>query len=450
MSHEFLDLILALAIIITAAKTGGFISTRLKQPSVLGELLAGILLGPTMLDLLHQGSFAHDAHLGESVNMMAEIGVILLMLLAGLELHLGDLLKSGKVSAIAGTMGVFLPLGLGMATAVAFGAEMEVAIFIGLTLSATSVSISAQTLLELGVLRTRVGLAMLGAAVFDDILVILILSITFLLVSGTGGGVMAIVTTLGLMIGYLVVASLFGRFLLPTLTTLINRLPASQGTLAFVLVVTLLYAWAAEVVGGMAAITGAFLVGLFLANLPFKERLEEGIIALAYGFFVPIFFVNIGLQVDLLSLSGAGWIYALVLTAVAVASKVVGAGLGGKWGGLTNRESLQLGIGMVSRGEVGLIVAAFALAEGLITNDVFAIIVFMVIVATLLTPPLLRLSFAPPRKKQKQTVSPSDPSPYTPDTPKSDQEADGVVTNNGNSVDSNGYVNQTKEPLQEE
>lgn len=393
MSHEFLDLILALAIIITAAQIGGFISTRFNQPAVLGELIAGILLGPTMLDLLHIGEFNYDLHLGESIHMMAEIGVILLMLLAGLELHLGDLLESGKVSALAGVLGVALPLGLGMGTAVLFGASTEVAIFIGLTLSATSVSISAQTLLELGVLHSRVGLAMLGAAVFDDVLVILILSLAFLLVGGGAGGGLAILTTLLWMGGYLVGASLIGKFILPPLVIIVNRLPLSQATLAFVMVVTLLYAWAAEVVGGMAAITGAFLVGLFLANLPFKKRLEAGIIALAYGFFVPIFFVNIGLQVDILALSGSEWVYALALTAVAIFSKIIGAGLGGKWGGFTNRESLQLGVGMVSRGEVGLIVAAFALTEKLITNDVFAIIVFMVIVATLVTPPLLRYSF---------------------------------------------------------
>ena len=177
MTHEFLNLILALAIIIVAAKLSGYVSVRLGQPSVLGELLAGILLGPTLLNIFGWPIFHDDHLLSETIIMMAELGVILLMMLAGLELNLEDLARSGKVSAISGTLGVIVPLLMGAGTALLFGAEMDSAIFIGLTLSATSVSISAQTLLELNVLRSRVGLTMLGAAVFDDILVILALSL---------------------------------------------------------------------------------------------------------------------------------------------------------------------------------------------------------------------------------------------------------------------------------
>ena len=151
----------------------------------------------------------------------------------------------------------------------------------------------------------------------------------------------------------------------------------------------------------MASITGAFLVGLFLARLPFKDRIETAVSAIAYGFFVPIFFVNIGLAVNLRAISGSAWWFALTITVIAVASKIIGSGLGARLSGFNNRESLQLGIGMVSRGEVGLIVASFALIEGLILPDNFSIIVFMVIIATILTPPMLRASFAP--EKQLKT-----------------------------------------------
>jgi Kef-type K+ transport system membrane component KefB len=187
MASEFLNFILAIVIVILAAKTGGYISNRLGQPSVLGELLAGLLMGPTVLDLLHSPIFAGAEHLGESITLMAELGVVLLMLLAGLELDLSELLRAGKVSAVAGAAGVIVPLGLGVGVAMLFEAGFAEALFVGLTLSATSVSISAQTLLELNVLRSRVGLALLGAAVFDDILVILILSISLVLVSDAGG-----------------------------------------------------------------------------------------------------------------------------------------------------------------------------------------------------------------------------------------------------------------------
>ena len=393
MATEFLNFILAITIVILAAKTGGYLSNRLGQPSVLGELLAGLLLGPTVFDLLHSPIFAEGGHLGESITLMAELGVIMLMLLAGLELHLSELLGAGRVSAVAGVLGVALPLGLGIGVAMLFGVAFAEALFIGLTLSATSVSISAQTLLELRVLRSRVGLALLGAAVFDDILVILILSISLVLVSGVGGFASIVVTVLQ-MVGYLVGASLVGIFVLPRLITYVSRLNISQGKLAFVLVVCLLYSWAAEVLGGVAAITGAFLVGLFLARTPFKEDVEEGVAAMAYAFFVPIFFVNIGLEVDLAAISGNGWILAIVITVVAVLSKILGSGGGAKLAGFTGLESLQLGIGMVSRGEVGLIVAAFALTEGLISSANFSIVVFMVIIATVLTPPMLRASFA--------------------------------------------------------
>jgi Kef-type K+ transport system membrane component KefB len=205
------------------------------------------------------------------------------------------------------------------------------------------------------------------------------------------------------MVGYLVIASVLGFFVLPRLISVVSRLHISQGKLAFVLVICLLYSWSAEALGGVAAITGAFLVGLFLARTPFKEGIEEGVSAMAYAFFVPIFFVNIGLEVDLLAITGSGWILAVVITIVAVLSKIIGSGGGAKLTGFTNRESLQLGIGMVSRGEVGLIVASFALSESLISSANFSIVVFMVIVATVITPPLLRVSFA---KGEETAVAP--------------------------------------------
>jgi len=221
----------------------------------------------------------------------------------------------------------------------------------------------------------------------------LILSISLVLVSGAGG-LATIAVTLLKMVGYLVGASLFGLFVLPRLISWVSRLNISQGKLAFVLIVCLLFSWAAEVLGGIAAITGAFIVGLFLGRTPFKEGIEEGVSAMAYAFFVPIFFVNIGLEVNLMAITGSGWILAVVITVVAILSKIIGSGAGAKLAGFTNKESLQLGIGMVSRGEVGLIVAAFALSERVISQANFSIVVFMVIVATVVTPPLLRASFA--------------------------------------------------------
>lgn len=391
---EFLILIFAIMVVLAAAKLAGYISVRLGQPSVLGELTAGLILGPTVLNMLHAWPIFAESHLvEESLIHLAEFGVLLLMMLAGLELHLSELLKSSKVASLAGTLGVVVPVLAGFATAVAFGVGRNEAIFIGLALSATSVSISAQTLMELNVLRSRVGLSMLGAAVFDDILVILLLSIASIAVVDTGGGLETIGLTVVRMFGYIIVACLVGALLLPKIAIKVSEMRMNQGMLAFALVTCLFFAWSAEVVGGIAGITGAFIAGLFLARTPFKKEIEQGIVALAYGLFVPIFFVNIGLGVDLRAITGSAWIFAIVLTIVAILSKIIGCGIGGRLGGLNNRESLQLGIGMVSRGEVGLIVAAFAVAQNILSPNGFSITVFMVIVATLVTPPLLRASF---------------------------------------------------------
>lgn len=387
----FLQFVIAIVIIIAAAKIGGYISLKLGQPSVLGELAVGIILGPSVFDMLHWATFT-DKHLGEAIAHLAELGVLLLMFIAGLDLHLSDLAKSGKVSAFAGTLGVLLPLGMGYGLARVFSFDVQPALFTGLILAATSVSISAQTLMELRVLRSRVGIGLLGAAVFDDILVVLGLSIFVALAVGTGGWA-SIVWIAGRMLLYLGISAAIGIVLLPKLSRRIDRLPISQGLMAFVVVVTLFYAWAAEVLGGMAAITGSFLAGLMFARSPLKERIETGISALAYSVFVPVFFVNVGLAANARLLTEESLWLLLAMSGVAIISKVLGSGLGARMAGFTNLEALQLGAGMSSRGEVGLIVASVGIAEGMIDADIFALIVGVVIVTTLLTPVMLRALF---------------------------------------------------------
>ena len=391
----FLQLALALVVIITAAKAAGYLSYRLGQPSVLGELMAGLLIGPSLLDLFHLPFFTSEAHTQDTIAELAELGVLLLMFLAGLDLHLSDLAKSGKVSALAGVLGVVAPLLMGYGLGKLINLDDEGAIFLGLILSATSVSISAQTLMELDVLRTRVGISMLGAAVFDDVLVVLCLSIFLALTGGeAAGGLGGVVLIVLRMAGFLSLATLIGFWLLPTrLSRLMDRLPISQGLMAFVFVTMLFYAWASEALGSMAAITGAFLAGLVFSRSPLKERIHAGMATAAYGIFVPIFFVNIGLIANARELNGDSLLLMLALTVVAVVSKVLGAGLGGRLGGLTNQEALQLGVGMMSRGEVGLIVVTVGVNNGLVGSDLFAEVVGVVILTTLLTPPLLRSLF---------------------------------------------------------
>ncbi len=390
----FLQLAFGLAIIITAAKLGGILSYRIGQPAVLGELMVGILLGPTVFDLLHLPFFS-DPNLAESIHKLAEIGVLLLMFLAGLDLHLPDLLHSSKVAGFAGTLGVIFPLALGTAVGLLFDMNVQSSLFIGLTMAATSVSISAQTLMELKVIRSRVGISLLGAAVFDDILVILGLSIFSALARPeTGGGLGGVLLIVLQMVLYLGIASAFGWWLFPAITRWIHKQPVSQGLVAFAFVTILAYGWLAETTGHMAAITGAFLAGLWLGRTPLKERIDQGISIIAYSIFVPVFFINIGLSANGRELTWESIILLLVLTLVAIIGKVFGAGWGARLGGLTTRELLQLGVGMMSRGEVGLIVAAVGVTEGYLSATIFAAVVGVVIITTILTPILLTVLFS--------------------------------------------------------
>lgn len=397
----FLQLAFLIAVILLAAKTAGYLSVRLGQPSVLGELLVGILLGPSLLDLLHL-PFIEGEYLGETIKELGELGVLLLMFIAGLELHLDELARNTKVSALAGIMGVLAPVVLGAATGLLFGFETEAALFLGLTLGATSVSISAQTLMELKVLRTRVGLGLLGAAVFDDVMIILLLSIFLAVVSGgtSAGGILLILLRMIIFLGASVA---FGLYVLPKMVRATARLPISQGVLSLAMVILLFYGVAAEVVGGMAAITGSFLAGLMFARCEEKERLERGVSALAYGLFVPIFFVSIGLAVNIRELEAGALLLTGAIILVAIASKFFGSGLGARWAGFPWREAWQLGAGMVSRGEVGLIVANVGIGAGLVTGSEFSAIVGMVLATTIVTPPMLRALFAEPKKEIGET-----------------------------------------------
>jgi Kef-type K+ transport system membrane component KefB len=391
---SFLQLALSLTVILLAAKLAGYLATRLGQPSVLGELLVGLLLGPSLFDLTHQFFVTDSRLLGEVINQLGELSVLLLMFLAGLELHLSELKRNARVSALAGALGVSLPLALGWAAGRLFGSSDAAAFCLGLAIAATSVSISAQTLMEMKLLRSQVGLGLLGAAVFDDVLTILLLSVFLAVLSGGQGG-LAILWSFGRILLFLALAAGFGLWLLPRLVRTAANLPISQGLLTLAVVLLLTFALAAELVGGMAAITGAFVAGLMLARTPEKARFESGVHALAYGLFVPIFFVSIGLSIDLRQMTlDAFWLLLVVLVA-AVLGKTLGAGLGARLGGFSRRSALQLGVGMISRGEVSLVVASLGVKYGLLTPAAFSAIVALVLVSTLLTPPLLRAVFPP-------------------------------------------------------
>ena len=408
MTHA-LQVLLLLALVIGAAKMAAAAANRIGQPAVFGEILVGLLLGPTLLDVLGWPLFAgNGAELGALIGDLAEIGVLLLMFVAGLETDLQEMRRVGTVAFWAAFGGVILPFFGGIATAAAFGLPVFwEGVFIGTILTATSVSISAQTLIELGALRTREGSTILGAAVIDDVMGILVLSVV---VAAAGASGEALTDGFDLaQIGWLVVrmtaffvtAIVAGRWFTPLLRW-VSGLGVSQAVLATVLVVAFVYSWAAEYVGAVAAITGSYLAGVLVAQTPFKKAVDEGVHPLTYSMFVPIFFISIGLEANGRDL-GERALFSVVLITVAITTKAIGCGVLARLTGFTTRESVRVGAGMISRGEVGLIVAGYGLRNAIIGRDVFSAAVVMVLVTTMVTPPLLRLTF-PARRRTRAVV----------------------------------------------
>ena len=411
MEKELVTFALALAAFVFAAKMLGYLSVRFNQPVVFGELLAGLLLGPSVLNVLEWGVFAEFKELEVVIEHLAFLGVLFLMFLAGLEVELEAMRRAGKVAVWSGFLGSITPV---LATFLVFTWGFDLtpkqAAFLGLVMGATSVSISAQTLMELGVLRTPVGLGLLGAAVVDDVLIILLLS-AFVAFAGPGGGEVGLAALLWIVVRmalFFIAAWVVGARFIPRLSHWAQRLPISEGLTAFALVVMMLYAWAAEAGGHVAAITGAFLAGLLFARTPYRSRLERNIATMAYSWLVPIFFINIGLQTDLriLATSTSGRWEALTLVLLAVATKVLGCGLGARLGGLNWMDALRLGVGMTSRGEVGLIVATVGIGMNILPPSSLAAVVLMVVVTTLLTPIALRRLYP-------TTANPAQPNPET-------------------------------------
>jgi len=388
----FLELSVVLVVVILGAQLAASLSLRLGQPMVVGMIAAGLVLGPTGLDLLALPVFDHAAASGEVVHTLAELGVMMLMFLAGLETDLPGMRRIGGAAFVSAALGVVVPFVGGWGIATWAGMPPATAMFVGTILTATSVSISAQTLFELGKLRTKEGSTILAAAVIDDVIGILVLSVVVALFA-TGGAPTPVWLVAVKMVAFFVAAFVLAPAVRQAVRFL-ARLRVPESMFGAALAVVLLYGWGAEVGGGVAAITGAYLAGIVLARSELDQPLTERTRAIAYAFFVPIFFVDIGLRADLrAALGGQEVLLGLAIVVVAIVGKVVGAGLGARLAGFRNVEALRVGAGMVSRGEVGLIVAAIGVERGVIGEDVFALMVAMVVITTLVTPGLLRAAF---------------------------------------------------------
>lgn len=432
-----LQLLLLLAAFIVIAKGSGMIFVRLKQPAILGEILAGLILGPTVLNLPGWEFFAAHGAEGHSVfttiHELAEIGVLLLMFIAGMETDLAAMARVGRAALLAAAGGVIGPVvlgigvSLGLAGLIGGNVSLFKAAFIAVILSATSVSITAQTLMELGHLRSKEGTTILGAAVIDDVIGIVLVSLILAMHTGGAGNgehqVMAslaaflshtfhagtalgIVILLACMLFFFATTWFVGGRLIPRLLRLSESLPTSQPMLAMTLAIIFLMAWGAEWIGSVAFITGSYFAGLLIAQTHYKHQIEERISAMTYSLFVPIFFVNIGLRADarplfepfgaMLQGTAPDWnifLFTVAICLVAILAKVGGCALGALPAGFKPLEALRVGVGMISRGEVGLIIAGIGEASGIISPTVFSVMVVMVLVTTLVTPPALKLVF---------------------------------------------------------
>ncbi len=389
--NSTMQLLLSLLVLVGCAKIGGIISGALGQPTVLGKLLAGVCLGPSLLNVMHWSVFK-SVPLHETLHSLSELGVIFLMFIAGLRTEADELKAAGRAATWTALLGVALPFAGGIAAARLWGFSTAAAIFVGLLLTATSVSISAQTLVELGKLKTRVGTTLLGAAVLDDVLGLLLLSVVLATADGSGGWLTVLFTVVRL-VGFLSVVWFLGRRYLPRLIHHSAKLPIDEPVLAFAILVMLALAFGAEEIGSLAAITGAFMAGVLLSHTDVRDEVDRSVSGFTTALLVPLFLVSIGINTDLGALQGGMVGLTLVLCAVAVVTKVIGGGLGERVGGLPAREALQVGAGMVSRGEVGLIIATIGMQKGIIGADVFSMTVAVVLCTTLVTPMLLKWSF---------------------------------------------------------
>ncbi len=378
MSASFLILLVCLLI---AAKVAGWISQKLGMPPVLGQLLAGIIIGPSVLGWVHDSSL---------IDTFASIGVILLMFIAGLETDTRQMRSVGGVAFISAAIGVILPFIAGTGFALAFHHPLATSVFLGTLLTATSVSISAQALKDLGKLVSKEGITILGAAVIDDVLGILVLS--FILAFTLGENPFWSVLR---MLLYFPIAFLVGRYGFPLLSHWLPRLLALEVRIGLVLAFVLFYAWAAESFGNIAAITGAYIAGLMMSRTEMREWVHDGVSKIGYALFIPVFFIGIGIQATFQGIWGniALLGFSLSLIGIGILTKVLGCGSGALLGRFSPGEALTVGVGMISRGEVALITATIGLQAGLIDQSLFSATILLTIVTTVVTPPLLKLTY---------------------------------------------------------
>lgn len=375
-------LLLDLLEILVAAKLFAELAERLRVPAVLGEIVAGIIIGPSVLGLVELGGDR-----GVSVGLLAELGVLLLLLTVGMEMDLGELRRVGGPALSVAVIGVALPFVAGIGVGLAFGLSTNTSIFFGAALTATSVGITARVFGDLRALASTEARIVLGAAVADDVLGLVVLTVVTKLVTGGEVGVGLVAETVGLAVLFLAATALVGSLAVPRLFDGLARRATSQATVAVAAMALMLgFALLADV-ANLAFIIGAFMAGLALGQTRQHERIATDLGAVG-NLLIPVFFVSIGINADLSAMTDPGVLgLAAALTAVAVVGKVLAG-----WGVFGRpADRLLIGLGMIPRGEVGLIFAAIGLSTGVLDDEQYGALLIVILVTTLITPPLLRV-----------------------------------------------------------
>ncbi|MBG9801070.1 cation:proton antiporter [Brevibacillus laterosporus] len=375
-------LVFQLAIILLASKIAGDISVKLGQPSVLGKLLIGIVLGPTVLGVVTNTDILQE---------LSQIGVILLMFIAGLETDTEEFKRTGKASIFVGIAGIIFPFACGYLVGIYLQLSVIESIFLGLLLSATSVSISVQTLKEMGKLKSREGTTILGAAVIDDVLVIIALAF----VMSFAGGDINLGEVVLKKVAFFVVAILLAWKVVPWVLNKFAPLRVSEAVISAGLIICFVYAYVAEY-AGVAGIIGAYIAGVAISLTKHKHEVFEKVETISYSIFVPVFFTSIGVTAQFMGITQNIWLI-LGLSVVAILTKLIGSAIGARLAGFKWRSSLGVGAAMVSRGEVALIIAAMGLESNLLSSDMFAVIVVVVLITTIVTPMMMKVFLSNPK-----------------------------------------------------
>lgn len=388
---------LYIAIILISTKLGGILSNKIKMPQVLGALIAGVLIGPSVFNLVQNSP---------SIKLLSDLGVLMLMFLAGLETDLEEFKKAGLSSFLIACGGIILPLIFGTLSAYAFFNNFYENLFIGVILTATSVSISVETLNELGKLNTRSGMNILGAAVIDDVLGLLVMSFVLALAqsanSKTGASFGA---TIGLVTLKVLIFTIGSLLIIKFVPSLYNKLSEKIGKKDLIVVISislaLIFGFLCEELG-IAAITGAYVCGLMISPIENKKYISTKIHGISSCFLTPIFFAYVGISTNIGTMSSKIMILTILLLLTAILGKIIGCGITARLCGLTKNESIQVGMGMVSRGEVALITTSLGLDSGIITKQLYIPTLFVVITTTIVTPILLKFAFSLKDKKLKK------------------------------------------------